>query len=305
MRLRGSLCALATPLDRHGELDRRGFRALLARQLAAGTDGLVVGGSTGQGALLSDAESAALIEEVLALPGPRPLLVAGTGAAATAQAIARTRRAAALGAEAALVVAPYYVRPNQEGLYRHFMAVADQGGLPIVLYNVPSRTACDLLPETVARLARHPLVVGIKESRPERERLEALLALRGPDFAVLSGDDPTMAEALLAGADGVVSVAANVAPASVRRLCEDARRGDAAAVRARDGAMRDLYRFLAVEPNPIPVQWLLARQLGWESAAPRLPLVELAPAWREQGESLLAGLAGLEARALASPVSPT
>ncbi len=295
MRPYGCICALATPLAPDGALDLQGFQALLSLQQAAGVRGVVVAGSTGQGALLAEHEFEALIAAALTQPAPRPMLIAGTGAAGTAQAIARTRRAAAAGAQAALVSTPYYVRPTQEGLYRHFMAVADQGGLPVVLYNVPSRTGCDLLPETVARLAGHPQIVGIKESRPDAERWRALLPLRGEGFTVLSGDDPTMAESLLAGADGVVSVAANVAPRAIQALCAAAARGAADVVRALDASLQPLYRFLSVEPNPIPVQWLLAERLAWLSPVPRLPLTALSPHHHAAGRELLARIDALEA----------
>ncbi|GIX33178.1 MAG: 4-hydroxy-tetrahydrodipicolinate synthase [Lysobacterales bacterium] len=294
MRVHGCICALATPLGPDGALDLEGFRALLSLQRAAGVQGVVVAGSTGQGALLSEEEIDRLIGEVLDLSAPRPLLLVGTGAASTAQAIVRTRRAAAAGAEMALVSTPYYVRPTQEGLYRHFMAVADRGGLPIVLYNVPSRTACDLHPETVERLREHPQILGIKESRAEPERWKALLPLRKADFAVLSGDDPSMAECLVSGADGVISVAANVAPRAIVSLCAAAARGELEAVRALDASLRPLYGFLAVEPNPIPVQWLLAQRLGWASAVPRLPLTELDSAHRALGREMLALLEAFE-----------
>lgn len=294
MRIHGCICALATPLKPDGALDLEGFRALLTWQQEASVQGVVVAGSTGQGALLSEHEFETLIEVARALPSPRPLLVVGTGAASTAQAIARTRRAAACGAEAALVSTPYYVRPTQEGLYRHFMAVAEHGGLPIVLYNVPSRTACDLLPETVERLLSHPRIVGIKEARSEEERWQALRALRSDHFALLSGDDASMARVLLAGADGVVSVAANVVPRAVRALCERAACGEVEAVLSLDRSLQALYRFLAVEPNPIPVQWLLAQRLGWASAAPRLPLTELSREHHAVGREVLAMSTRLE-----------
>lgn len=305
MRVHGCICALATPLRPDGALDLEGFRALLSRQRDAGVQGVVVAGSTGQGALLSAEELETLIAAAIAMPSPRPLLMVGTGAAGTAQAIARTRRAAGCGAEAALVSTPYYVRPTQEGLYRHFMAVADQGGLPIVLYNVPSRTACDMRPDTVERLLRHPQIIGIKESRPDGERWRALLPLRSASFAVLSGDDPSMAECLIQGADGVVSVAANVAPRTVVALCAAARQGDVDAARRLDASLQPLYRFLAVEPNPIPVQWLLAERLGWASASPRLPLTELEPDHRPIARELLARIDALEAvSSHPSPVAP-
>jgi 4-hydroxy-tetrahydrodipicolinate synthase len=219
-------------------------------------------------------------------------VLAGTGLSNTAKTIEQTRRAAALGADAALVVTPPYVRPTQEGLLAHYRAVADDGALPIVLYNVPGRTGCDLLPETVAALAPHPRIVGIKEARSEPERMEALLALKGRDFAVLGGDDPTACRAMLAGADGVVSVASNVLPRSFRRLCDLARGGDAGAANALDARMQRSYAFLGIEPNPIPVKAILARNGIGHGL--RLPLTPLSPQHAESAASIAAEIRDLE-----------
>src|SRR5690606_29776014 len=159
-----------------------------------------------------------------------------------------------LGADAALVVTPPYVRPTQAGLLAHYRAVADEGGLPVVLYNVPGRTGCDMVPETTGELSLHPNIVGIKEARAEESRMEALLPYRRDGFVVLSGDDPTAARAMLAGADGVISVASNVVPATFARLAALARAGDAASADGLDAQLYALYHFLGVEPNPIPVK---------------------------------------------------
>ena len=230
-----------------------------------------------------------LLEAAVARVRARVPLLAGTGLSSTRRTIAQTRRAAAAGIDCALVVAPAYVRPTQEGLYRHYCEVADHGGLPVVLYNVPSRTACDLLPETVARLRGHGNIVGIKEAVPDAPRMRALLALRGEDFRVLSGDDPTAARAMLDGADGVVSVAANVAPARFAQLCEACARGDRDGAQALDRGLRRLYALLGAEPNPIPVKWCLA-QLGFGSPRLRLPLLALSKAHHAEAASVLAGL---------------
>ena len=219
----------------------------------------MVAGSTGEAAALSDEEYDTLrriaVEEVR---GRIPVL-AGTGQMNTARTIAATRRAEAGGAQFALVVTPPYVRPTQAGLLAHYRAVADQGGLPVVLYNVPGRTGCDLLPETVAELVDHPGIVGIKEARAEPERMAALLALRRDGFAILSGDDPTAGRAMLAGADGLISVGSNALPRTFRRLCDLARAGRADAVAALDAQLQEIYGFLGVESNPIPVKALLQR----------------------------------------------
>ncbi|WP_024890138.1 4-hydroxy-tetrahydrodipicolinate synthase [Luteimonas huabeiensis] len=275
MRLSGSITALATPFSAAGELDLDAWKRLLQWQLEAGTSALVVAGSTGEAAALYDPEFDLLLRTAVQLVAGRVPVLAGTGGSNTARTIEQTRRAAALGADAALVVTPPYVRPTQAGLLAHFRAIADDGALPLVLYNVPPRTGCDLLPETAAELAAHPRIVGIKEARSEPERMQALLPLRGEDFAVLSGDDPTAARAMLAGADGVISVVSNVVPASFRRLHALAAAGDADAAGALDAQLQPLYAFASVEPNPIPVKALLARRgLGHGL---RLPLTALSP----------------------------
>lgn len=274
MILSGSICALATPLRaRDDSLDFEACGRLVDYQLEGGTRALVVAGSTGEAAALDDAEYSALIEFVSARVAGRVPVLAGTGLPATAKTIAQTQRARAAGADAALVVAPAYVRPTQAGMLRHFSEVADRGGLPVVLYNVPARTSSDLLPETVAQLARHGNILGIKEALPDAQRMQALLALKSDRFRVLSGDDPTAARALRAGADGVISVAANVAPRLFSALCE-ACTGGAAEAEALDRRLQPLYAALGAEPNPIPLKWCLA-QLGLGEAHLRLPLLPL------------------------------
>lgn len=297
MKLSGSICALATPFDPDGgALDLDAFARLVDHQIEGGTRALVAAGSTGEAAALDDAEYVALLEAAVARARARVPLLAGTGHSSTRRTIAQTRRAAAAGIDAALVVAPPYVRPTQEGLYRHFCEVADHGGLPVVLYNVPARTACDLLPETVARLRGHGNIVGIKEAVGDAQRMEALLALRGADFRVLSGDDPTAARGLLAGADGVVSVAANVAPALFAELCEAAADADTARALALDRRLGPLYALLGIEPNPIPVKWCLSR-LGFGRPDLRLPLLPLSATHHARAAAVLAdlGLAAIAA----------
>ncbi len=291
-----------TPFSPEGEIDVDAFRRLLDLHRAAGTHGVVVGGSTGESGALDDAEFDALIDTAVTHVGGAMRVIAGCGAAATHKSLRMIQRAAARGAHGALVVTPFYARPTQEGLYRHYLALADQGGLPLIAYNVPSRTGCDLLPETLARLASHPMIVGIKEARAEPERMSALLPLAGPKFAVLSGDDGTCVRAMLAGAVGVISVAANVAPASFRALVDLACSGRDAQARALDQDLASLYAFLGVEPNPIPVKWLLHR-LGHCSPALRLPLLELTPAWHGQADAEAGRVRELERRHLGSGAS--
>jgi 4-hydroxy-tetrahydrodipicolinate synthase len=295
LALSGSICALATPFggrDDAPDLDACG--RLIDYQLAGGTRAIVMAGSTGEAATLDEREFSTLLEFAVARIARRVPVLAGTGLSGTRKTIAQTERARAAGVDLALVVAPPYVRPTQEGLYRHFSEVADHGGLPVVLYNVPSRTACDLLPETVARLAGHGNIVGIKEARAEPERMQALLGFAGERFSVLSGDDPTAMRAMLAGAAGVISVAANVAPAEFAALCERCAAHDAAAAQAVDSRLQPLYEFLGVEPNPIPVKWCLS-QLGLGAPQLRLPLVPLSAAHQAQGRDLLVRLGLIEA----------
>ncbi|MDY0022650.1 4-hydroxy-tetrahydrodipicolinate synthase [Arenimonas caeni] len=273
MHLSGSITALATPFTAAGEPDFESWARLVDGQLEAGTSAIVVAGSTGEAAALTDAEYAALLQAAVARAGGRIPVLAGTGLSNTAKTIAQTRFAREHGADAALVVTPPYVRPTPDGLVAHYTAVAAQGGLPVVLYNVPGRTGCDMSPEVVARLRGDPNIIGLKEARGDEARWEALYPLAGPDFALLSGDDPTFVRAVLGGAAGVISVASNVVPRAFARLCALARAGEAGAAHALDARLAGLYDFLGIEPNPIPVKALLARQgIGQGLRLPLLPL---------------------------------
>lgn len=292
MNLIGSITALATPFTAAGELDLDAWERLLARQLDAGTQAVVVAGSTGEAAALYDVEYDTLLRTAVEFIGGRIPVLAGTGHANTAKTIEQTRRAAMLGADAALVVTPPYVRPTQAGLEAHYRAIADDGALPVVLYNVPGRTGCDMLPDTVAALAAHERIVAIKEAVAAPERMVALLALRSARFQILSGDDPTACRAMLAGADGVISVASNVVPGAFRRLCDLARAGEESSAEALDARMRALYEFLGVEPNPIPVKAVL-KHLGIGHDL-RLPLLPLSAAYAGQAAGVAASTLALE-----------
>ena len=292
MNLTGSITALATPFTASGELDLDAWQRLLSGQIEAGTQALVVAGSTGEAAALYDAEYDALLRMAVESVAGRVPVLAGTGHSNTAKTIEQTRRAAQLGADAALVVTPPYVRPTQAGLEAHYRAVADDGALPVVLYNVPGRTGCDMQPDTVAALASHERIVAIKEAVAAPERMDALLALRGRAFQVLSGDDPTACRAMLAGADGVISVASNVVPGAFRRLCDLARAGDAAGASALDARMHELYDFLGIEPNPIPVKAVLKR-LGTGHDL-RLPLLPLSGIHADRAAAATAAVLALE-----------
>jgi 4-hydroxy-tetrahydrodipicolinate synthase len=274
LNIGGSICALVTPFAASGALDLEAFARLLDYQLAGGTQALVVAGSTGEAHMLEHDEYDRLLAFAVERVAGRVPVIAGTGEAGTVKTVAMTRRAQALGADAALVVVPYYVRPTQQGLFEHFTAVAEQGGLPVLLYNVPIRTGCDLLPETVARLREHPAIIGIKEARGDRERISALAELVREDFVYLSGDDATAGDAMLAGAAGTISVVANLAPQAFRALCDAATNGDhAAAVRCR-AVLEPLLQALDCAPNPIAVKAGMP-VLGLGLGLPRLPLVEL------------------------------
>lgn len=292
MRLTGSITALATPFDAAGELDLDAWRALLGMQLDGGTQAVVVAGSTGEAAALYEGEYDTLLRIAVEEVGGRIPVLAGTGLSNTAKTIELTRRAGTLGADAALVVTPPYVRPTQAGLVAHYRAIADDGALPVVLYNVPGRTGGDLLPETVAQLAGHPRIVAVKEARAEPERMQALLAFQDEGFSVLSGDDPTACRAMLAGAAGVIGVASNVAPRAMRRLADLARAGKADAARALDARLQPLFDFCGVEPNPIPVKTLLARRGIGHGL--RLPLLPLSTEHHEAAERMSALVQAIE-----------
>lgn len=293
LSLSGLITALATPFRADSSLDTDAWQRLLHLQLEGGANGVVVAGSTGEAATLSDNEYDLLLSSAVQRIAGRVPVLAGTGLSGTARTIEQTRRAAAQGASHALVVTPPYVRPTQAGLIAHYQAVADQGGLPVVLYNVPGRTGCDMLPETVAVLAAHPNIVGIKEAVGDSGRVKALLALRGAGFAVLSGDDGTAARSIQAGMDGLVSVGSNVLPGAYRRMCELAAAHDHPATESWDARLQPFHEFCGVEPNPIPVKALLRRiGIGHDL---RLPLLPLSAQHQPAAEHLAGDIAALEA----------
>lgn len=279
----GSIAALVTPMTSAGDIDKNRWLELLDWHLDCGTDGVVVAGTTGESATLTADEFSWLLSSALDRSGGRIKVLAGTGYPSTAQTIERTCIAAELSADAALVVTPAYNRPSQRGLEAHFRAVADASSIPVVLYNVPSRTAVDLMPETSLRLFEHDNIVAIKEAVGAADRVAELIAGEMP---VLSGDDPTCCERMLEGAAGVISVAANVIPGDFTRLCKLALAGQEDRARAENARFSGLYDFLAVEPNPVPVKWLLA-QMGRIGAGLRLPLVGLDERFHARGRALM------------------
>jgi 4-hydroxy-tetrahydrodipicolinate synthase len=286
LHLTGSITALAPPVTAAGELDPGAWDRLLDLQLEAGTSAVVVAGSTGEAATLSDAEYAGLVAHAARRIAGRIPVLAGTGQSGTAKTVAQTRLARESGAGIALVVTPPYVRPTQAGLIEHYRAVSAQGGLPVVLYNVPGRTGCDLLPATVAELRDDPNIIGLKEARGDEARWDALYPLGGAGFSLLSGDDPTCARAIRGGAAGVISVASNVVPRAFARLCRLLRAGQEAEAAALEARLAPVYDFCGIESNPIPVKALLQR-LGVGSGL-RLPLTPLSEGNRELADRVAA-----------------
>lgn len=278
--LRGSLVAIVTPMTADGSLDWAAWDRLLDFHLREGTDGIVIGGTTGESPALSLEEVEELTRRAVLRCSGKLGVIVGAGTHATSSTVTRTRALSRLGADAVMLVTPYYNKPPQEGLFRHFTAAADASAVPIVLYNVPSRTAVDLAPATVARLARHPRIAGIKDASATSSRVRELLSVCPADFAVLSGDDATAIEWIGAGARGVISVSANVAPRRMHEACLAALSGDMAGARVIDAELQPLHKDLFVEANPIPVKWAVAR-MGLIGNAMRLPLVELALAHQE------------------------
>lgn len=271
---RGSIVALVTPMTESGEIDHAAFESLLDWHAEQGTDGVVVLGTTGESPTVTAEEGDELLRRAVRRLGGRLPVIAGTGTNSTATTVEKTRRACEHGVDGVLVVTPYYNKPGQEGLIRHFSAAADASSVPVVLYNVPSRTACDLLPPAVERLSEHPRIVGIKEATGQVARTKEILERCGDDFLVLSGDDATCRELMLAGAQGVISVTANTAPRLMRELCDAALEGDSSGALLVDQQLGPLHRDLFVEANPIPVKWAVAR-LGLIPPGIRLPLTPL------------------------------
>ena len=270
----GSLVAIVTPMHPDGAIDWAAWEWLLAWHLRAGTSGIVVGGTTGESATLTDGELLALVERARTKLAGRAALIAGVGSSSTAATVERARRLSVAGVDALLVVTPAYNKPTQEGLYRHFEAVAAAATVPVVLYNVPSRTAVDMLPATVARLAKLPRIVAVKEAVASMERVRELVAQTPKDFVILSGDDGTAAAAVAQGAKGVISVTANVVPEAMAQLMAAALRGDREGALRLDAPLRALHEALFVEANPIPLKWALV-QRGLIEGGLRLPLTEL------------------------------
>jgi 4-hydroxy-tetrahydrodipicolinate synthase len=277
---RGSLPALVTPMSTDGAVDWTAWDRLLDFHVREGSAGIVVAGTTGESPTLNDEEIEELSRRAVARVGGKILVVAGAGTNSTASTVVRARQLSRLGVDAIMLVTPYYNKPPQEGLYRHFVAAADASAVPVILYNVPGRTSVDLLPVTVARLARHPKIVALKDASASLARIRELIACCPHPFDVLSGDDASAIEWMAEGARGVISVTANVAPHRMSEACRAALAGDLSSARAIDADLQPLHRDLFVEPSPIPAKWALAR-LGLISSGIRLPLTELAAAHQD------------------------
>ncbi len=290
--LAGSMVALVTPMTADGQVDYSQLGRLVDFHCDAGTEALVIAGTTGESATLEHHEHVEVISRACELSAGRVPIVAGTGSNSTAQTLKLSKEAATLPIVGLLVVTPYYNKPTQDGLRRHFTTVADATDVPLILYNVPGRTAVDMLPATVVALSAHPNIASVKEATGDVSRVAELRDGCGPDFTLLSGDDATSADFMLAGGDGVISVTANVAPAAMRALCDAARAGNAAEARAIDTKLRDLHDRLFVESNPIPVKWAVER-MGLSGPGIRLPLTTLSPEHHEAVAAAMAA-AGVE-----------
>ncbi len=272
----GSMVALVTPMREDGAIDESSLEALVEFHISAGTDAIVAVGTTGESATLNEKEHCALLRRIVAMVAGRVPVIAGTGANSTREAIDLTRCGLEAGADACLLVVPYYNKPTQEGLYRHYKAIAEAVPIPQILYNVPGRTVCDMLPETVERLASISNIVGIKEATGDLQRGREILERCGDRLDLYSGDDGTAMELILMGAKGDISVTANVAPKAMHDMCTAALAGDRDTAEKIDATLRALHRDLFIEPSPIPVKWALY-DMGMIPPGLRLPLTPLSP----------------------------
>ena len=275
---RGSMVAIVTPMQADGRLDFTALENLVEFHIENGTDGIIAVGTTGESATLDFEEHITVVRKVVEKVRGRIPVIAGTGANSTSEALHLTRWAMEVGADACLLVTPYYNKPTQEGLYQHYKLIADSAAIPQILYNVPGRTACDLKPETVERLADTPNIVGIKEASI-LERIQELVRRCGDRMDIYSGDDGIAAEAILSGAKGNISVTANVAPRLMHEMCVAALAGDRAGAEAINSQLAELHKTLFLESNPIPVKWAVS-QLGLIPPGIRLPLTPLSESFQ-------------------------
>ena len=283
---KGSIPALVTPMRDDGTIDFDAWDTLLDFHLQQGTDGVVVGGTTGESPVLERSELEELVRRARVRVAGRMPVIAGSGTNGTAKSIALSKAAEAAGADALLVVTPYYNKPTQEGLFRHFSAIADAVHIPVILYNVPGRTGCDMLADTVARLSQHPRIAGVKEATGDIARGEAILQQSRPGFVLLSGDDPTAAKLIRIGARGVISVTANVAARAMHELCVAGLEGRHDEADALNERLMPLHQGMFVESNPIPVKWAVHR-MGLIGPGIRLPLTPLSAQLRSKVEATM------------------
>ena len=275
----GSIVALATPMDPRGEIDWPKLGELLDWHIEQGTNAIVPVGTTGESATVTVDEHCQIVKFTVDTVAKRVPVIAGTGGNATAEAIELTAAAKQAGADACLLVTPYYNKPTQEGLFLHYQAIANAVDLPQVLYNVPGRTACDMLPETVARLSALDLVIGIKEATGDLQRAQDIARLC--DIPIYSGDDATSCELMLAGASGTISVTANVAPGKLSAMAKAAISGDRETAKAIDDELQGLHHKLFLESNPIPVKWALS-EMGLIDSGIRLPMTNFSAAFHDE-----------------------
>ena len=288
--IQGSIPALVTPMNEDGSLDLASLRKLVEYHIEQGTNGIVAVGTTGESATLDMAEHCEVIRVVVEQVNGKIPVIAGTGSNSTTEAIQLTQDAKSVGADACLLVTPYYNKPTQEGLYLHHKAVAEAVDIPQILYNVPGRTGCDMLPSTVARLSKIPNIIGIKEATGKLDRLAEIRSLTQPEFLLFSGDDATSREFCLRGGNGVISVTANVAPRLMSAMVAAALANDRANAESIDAKLAGLHRDLFIESNPIPAKWAVC-QLGLMHKGIRLPLTWLSEACQD---AVLAAMAQAE-----------
>jgi 4-hydroxy-tetrahydrodipicolinate synthase len=272
--IQGSIVALVTPMDQCGAVDNESLKRLVEFHIAEGTDALVAVGTTGESATLTEREHCAVIKSIVDYVGGRIPVIAGTGANSTTEAITLTRLAKELGVDACLIVTPYYNKPTQEGLFLHYQAIAAAVDIPQILYNVPGRTACDMLPETVGRLSHIHNIVGVKEATADLSRIKIIRALAGDEFAIYTGDDATSRDFCLLGGNGTITVTGNVAPKLVHQMIMAALAGDRELSLAIDKKLSDLHKNLFIQSNPIPVKWAVA-EMGLMGKGIRLPMTWL------------------------------
>ena len=286
----GSLVAVVTPMKSgvgpDTAVDMESLERLLEYHIGQNTDGIVAVGTTGESATLMLDEHCHIIKRIVDIVGKRVPVIAGTGANSTIEAVQLTACAKEAGADACLLVTPYYNKPTQDGLYEHFRVVAGRVSIPQILYNVPGRTACDMLPETVSRLAGVDNIIGIKEATGDLSRVAAIRDSCGDDFLLLSGDDETACDFMLMGGNGVISVTANVAPAAMHELCRLATAGERDSARALDAKLLGLHQALFLESNPIPAKWAV-RRLGLIEDGIRLPMTWLSEEFRPRVEAAM------------------